>query len=105
MKLYHVTDKKNEKEIAEYGLRPALSEKLSNDDRLNIEAVYGFVDEESALNFAIDNCLSSFVIFIFDTEEKEYMIDTEYDGESIAVITEENIPASIFCEYESGVRI
>jgi hypothetical protein len=106
MKLYHATPEKYSNDIGKYGLRPNESIKKSNDTRLNIEAVYGFIDQDSAINFAIDNCWESFTVFCFDTGENEVIEDTEYDGESIAVLTEENIPVSaISVKYDHGMKV
>lgn len=53
MKLYHGTDKENLESILENGLEPYFSEKVSNDERLNQSAVYGFSNIEDAIDFMI----------------------------------------------------
>jgi len=95
--LYHASKIENKEWILKEGLEPSLSEKESNDERLNTEAVYGFDNPEDCMGFAMDNGMDEFVIFQFRSDS--CIIDPEYDGESFAVTGTENIPCTIFKEY------
>ena len=93
MKLYHATSIDNLEEISEYGLRPSLSEKLSLNERLDAEAVYGFDNIDDAIDFITDNGCSEYAIFSFECETP--IKDTEFESGAYAYITEEFVKASI----------
>ena len=93
MKLYHATSIINLEEISEYGLRPSLSEKVSFDERLDVEAVYGFDNMEDAVDFITDNEYSEYVIFSFECENA--VQDTEYESGAYAMITDKFVKANV----------
>ena len=92
MKLYHATTIENVESIEKYGIEANLSEKISNNDRLNQSAVYGFDNMQDAIDFMVwDNNTSDWAIFEFDSEN--VVLDPEYEGNAWAVITNEPIQA------------
>ena len=93
MKLYHATSIENVEYINEYGLRPSLSEKISNDERLAVEAVYGFDNIADAIDFITDNGFSSYAIYSFECENP--VLDTEYVSGAYAFITEDYVNAKL----------
>lgn len=93
MKLYHATTVENVEDINEYGLRPSLSEKVSHDERLNQEAVYGFNNIKDAVDFITDNGHSSYAVYSFEC--KNPTVDTEYESNSYAIVTEDYVKATL----------
>lgn len=86
MKLYHATKAENKENILEVGLSAVESDKLSNDERLEGEFVFGFDNIDDARDFITCDCSESeYVIFAFDVSESDLIVDTEYDGEAFAV--------------------
>lgn len=86
MKLYHATKKSLVDYIKAYGaLSTQVSEKVSNDERLNKEAVYGFDNFDDAYNFIVwdNNSADDYAIFSFDAEN--VIIDIEYEDGAYAV--------------------
>ena len=98
MKLYHGTDKENLESILENGLEPYFSEKVSNDERLNQSAVYGFSNIEDAIDFMIyDNNQSEYAIF--EIQSEDVVLDPEYeDNNAFAIITNNNINCKLVCQ-------
>ena len=102
MKLYHATEAANTTYIKENGIEPMTKDEARCADQiLDLCGVYGFVDIEDAHDFAIENNWSEdYVIFCFDVDEDETVIDPEYDGESLFVETDDNITAElVFDEF------
>ena len=93
MKLYHATEIENVEYINEYGLRPSVSEKISYDERLNKEAVYGFNNIKDAIDFITDNGHASYAVYSFECENPT--VDTEYESSSYACITEDYVDATL----------
>ena len=93
MKLYHATEIENVEYINEYGLRPSVWEKESHDERLNQEAVYGFNNIKDAIDFITDNGQSSYAVYSFECENPT--IDTEYESNSYAFVTEDYVEATL----------
>ena len=93
MKLYHATAIENVEYINEYGLRPSVSEKESHDERLNQEAFYGFNNIKDAIDFITDNGQSSYAVYSFECENPT--VDTEYESNSYACITEDYVEATL----------
>ena len=92
MKLYHATSIENVESILKYGIEPKLSDKISNDERLNRAAVFGFDNMQDAIDFMVyDNCQSDWAVFEFETSEA--VLDTEYEGNAWALITSEDVKA------------
>lgn len=92
MKLYHATKLENVESIEKYGIEPQLSTKISNNERLNQVAVYGFDNMQDAIDFMVwDNNTSDWAVFEFEAEN--VVSDTEYEGNAWAVITDEYVPA------------
>lgn len=94
MKLYHATRIENIESIEKYGIEPKLSDKISNDERLNQSAVYGFDNMQDAIDFMVyDNCQSDWAIFEFETSEA--ILDPEYEGNAWALVTSEDVKANL----------
>lgn len=93
MKLYHATSIENLEYINEYGLRPSLSQKVSNDERLNQEAVYGFNNIDDAIEFITDNGFPSYAVYSFECQNP--VLDTEYESNSYAFITDDYVEATL----------
>lgn len=93
MKLYHATSIENIEYINEYGLRPSLSQKVSNDERLNKEAVYGFNNIDDAIDFITDNGFTSYAVYSFECQNP--VLDTEYESNSYAFITDDYVEATL----------
>lgn len=93
MKLYHATSIENVEYINEYGLRPSLSQKVSNDERLNQEAVYGFNNIDDAIDFITDNGFTSYAVYSFECQNP--VLDTEYESNSYAFITDDYVEATL----------
>lgn len=100
MKLYHASPIENEESIKDVGLFPTnCGTKAHNGDSLQgrgLMGIYGFVSLDDAISFVQDNGSEGYVIFAFDVSaDAETMIDPEYEGESIFVVTDEPIPATL----------
>lgn len=91
MILYHATDMKNLESIKENGLEASLTDKISNsDNRIDLEGVFGFIDEKNAYDFGRDN-YEEFVIVTFKADAEDVIDDPEYDGEAKFYETSNNV--------------
>ena len=86
MKLYHATHINNVEGIENNGLIANESEKVSEDERLNCESVYGFDNIEDAIDFLVwDNNVEIENVAVFSFDAVDPIEDPEYDGNAFAV--------------------
>ncbi len=105
MLLYHGTKIEYKESILNDGIFAYESDKVSNDDRLNEVAIYGFSAWEDAMDFATDNYGGDFEIVSFETGECDVVEDPEYKdaslyGKAYAVVGVSAIECSHYIDSE-----
>ena len=99
MKLYHATPTENAESISEFGIFPTdCGTRSHTGDSLQgkgFTGIYGFLTMDAAMSFVGDNG-HEYVIFSFDVDGQETMIDPEYEGEALFVITDEPITELLY---------
>jgi hypothetical protein len=96
MLLYHATPIGNIESISENGLIPNITNAITNGDQIQLNGIYGFINIESARNFASYQD-GTYVIYSFKTDRSE-IIDPEYEGDAYFIETDDSIPATYECE-------